>query len=112
MEKPTCKTCPFFFFLDENFNEVAVTQKDVDEGYEGECRRLPPVFTASTCYLPHMPPRYKGDDGVYFTRSSGWPDVLPFNWCGEHPDFPAYLKVWRATRREQPIPELYNLPPE
>ncbi len=66
MDRPTCVTCPYW-------DTDAYDDEDEPEqlGKRGLCRRLPPrvIGNDSTCH----------------------PDSYWFEWCGEHPDFPAYL---------------------
>jgi len=61
MERPTCETCPYWRDLRNPKNEL-------DES--GECRRYPPT--------PNK-------------QVSLWPLTYDLHWCGEHPDFPAYI---------------------
>lgn len=64
MERPTCGTCPYF-----------------DEyEHSSYCRRHPPA----TLYI--------GDDDERMPCfSTTWPAVVANNFCGEHPEFPAYI---------------------
>ncbi len=55
MNRPTCKTCPYF-----------------DRGF---CQRNPPQVTTT-------------ETGPFYSR---WPEVTEDDFCGEHPQFPAYL---------------------
>jgi hypothetical protein len=62
--RPTCKTCAYFSLPGDNHET-------------GWCMRYPPRLVVQ----PDVPDRL----------SEVWPVVEPTNWCGEHPDFPAYL---------------------
>ena len=64
-ERPTCATCPYFSPYIANYT------------IEGSCRRHAPAW-----------PGQVGTKG-------NWGIVDPRNWCGDHPDFPA----WIANRR-------------
>lgn len=65
MDRPTCRTCPYWYLL------YGTDQKDFDRGcaVAGECRRLPPSDKVRTVY------------GNY--------------WCGEHPQFARYIQSER-----------------
>jgi hypothetical protein len=70
-ERPTCKTCPYFRPL----------SMDVEYGLDGECRRFPPAVLGKSPYK---------DNPTHHLE--GWhPYVSEGHWCGEHPDFPAYI---------------------
>lgn len=71
MERPTCKTCPYFHAIprEEEF---------------GFCRRQSP--------RPQMLLEEIDDEG----RIPVWPEVLMAEWCGEHPDFPAWISASRG----------------
>lgn len=66
MERPTCKTCPYF----------------TDHGKDGTCHRLapPPI------HILGMP-----DMKSVVNRTTLWAVVDHEDWCGEHPGFPAYM---------------------
>ena len=64
MHRPTCETCVFF----EHFPDA-----------KQECHRRPPLIT----------PAPEDSNDVWWT---GWPEVELDDWCGEHPDFPAYVE--------------------
>jgi hypothetical protein len=71
MERPTCETCPYFSWFSEDMREEV-----------GEChRRAPtPLHDAPDLHEP----------------LSWWPCVVAnVHWCGEHPDFPAFLAATR-----------------
>ncbi len=65
MDRPTCKTCPYFLS---------------DEGHvrDGECIRRSPTPIVSRC----------SED---WFAAGVWPEVYDDDTCGEHPDFPVYM---------------------
>jgi hypothetical protein len=70
MDKPTCKTCPYLFraYMFPN---------------NGYCHRKPPVPVSIV---------YTDPEGfVKVEFETRWPDVGDTDYCGEHPDFPAWL---------------------
>jgi hypothetical protein len=67
MDRPTCATCPFWWPLGSGAETEGVA----------ECRRLPPVY--------HLHP-------VTARLMPAWPVSGRYDWCGEHPDAPAYVK--------------------
>lgn len=69
MDKPTCKTCPYFEAGDENNGD------GFDAGY---CHRSSPIA---------IPLDDDHEDSVFVL----WPKTLKIEWCGEHPQFPTYL---------------------
>jgi hypothetical protein len=91
-EYPTCSTCPFWALEDDDMEIVPVGHPDRD-GWEGEaeCHRNPPVG------------RMEEHGGPLFVRPRGhsyaWPTTAAADFCGEHPDFPAFL-AGRADAEE------------
>lgn len=98
MKRPECRTCPYWD-LDDPRNEESAPewnpeQESIEEYLEsimdggylvgGECRRYPRTY----------PGRDTNDE------SSSWPRTDNGDWCGEHPDFPAYI----ASLRPLPTP--------
>ena len=93
MDKPTCATCPYW---------------DGDEGDEGgECRRRPPRI------VDEVVARFRNDIDVDDTRDraigaasesycSFFPTVQSYYWCGEHPDFPAWIESQRKPPQSPP----------
>jgi hypothetical protein len=74
MERPTCKTCPYW-------------KTDEDDVHRtGICRRKAPRARILT----------DGDDRGYVTFPI-WPETLDNEWCGEHSLFPAWIEVQRKT---------------
>src|SRR4051794_38451406 len=66
-ERPTCGTCPFF-------------DRDVDGSNVSLCKRFPPTIQI-------------GLNEESFPDTGHFPAVDDWLWCGEHPDFPAYLEA-------------------
>jgi hypothetical protein len=80
IKRPTCATCPYWDEpdLDDKFDE--------DEGRYSQCRRRGPRLHAPSCEELDRNPWW----GI-------WPNVFEHDWCGEHPDFPAYLAARKAA---------------
>lgn len=84
MERPTCKTCPYFQNISADWVEP--------EDRVGQCQRFPP----SRKRKPYdedrkgLPPMFSPCDWPEMKGVQG-PDSDTF-WCGEHPDFPEYLR--------------------
>lgn len=70
MERPTCKTCPYWKQLSEA------------ELY-GECRHGPAKHGAET--------QLNCDPGTVSITWGTWFDQHEDEWCGAHPNFPAYI---------------------
>ncbi len=49
----------------------------------GECKRFPPVINMDGKFTYH------------------WPETADVEWCGEHPDFPAYIASLKSAPPEQ-----------
>lgn len=99
MIRPTCQTCPFWDVVmfpnngDETYPqewqdinpEDITAESDVSwrgETEFGECRRRPP----------------EGDE---IEGTSEFPVTGYYQWCGEHPDFPAYAAEFARERAAQ-----------
>lgn len=78
MERPKCETCLYWECLGVPDDPEA---DDYHPAY-GECHRNAPVSR----FLGKQEP-----------RGTDWPIVTQGEWCGEHPDFPAYVKSLRLT---------------
>jgi hypothetical protein len=78
IERPTCETCAFWEWLQTR------PVPDPDDYEVGECRRRPP--TAS------RPSKLAGGKAM-----ATWRRTFEDDWCGEHPDFPAYLLMRKAA---------------
>ena len=74
MDRPTCETCPYWAPHTKN-------------PPSGSCRIRHPTHDTLEC-----------DDGAVIPW--GWPESLSFMWCGEHPDFTA----WITSQRKPPLP--------
>lgn len=75
MERPKCETCPYYHNCGCH-----------DEmGDIGECRLSNPK-PWNTCYQSQEYVQ-DYDDG----RKAFWPVVHHYDWCGQHPDFPAHI---------------------
>jgi hypothetical protein len=85
MDRPQCRTCPFWR------GDEVVRIKDGREW--SDCRRFPAVLPT---------PSYITWDiavgGSGFVSDGTWPETRNDEWCGEHPDYPAYIRELRATR--------------
>jgi hypothetical protein len=88
MERPKCKTCPYM-------------EWDGDDG--GFCQRFPPRVVADSIRFPSEIRRSYDSEGagnpllfVIWTEQA-LPVVDSDDWCGEHPDFPAYIKATRKA---------------
>lgn len=77
MERPTCKTCPYW----QDLGEPDPTWAD---GNLGECLRFPPVLVTT-----QVRPRGGRPNGETFTTWN-WPETGWWTGCGEHPDFAQY----------------------
>jgi hypothetical protein len=77
MDRPTCGTCPFW-------NDIS-TIEDEDIG---ECKRCSPRLATLDSQL--------NEDEM--ARQGLWPITEFDEWCGEHPDFPAYAAGFAIGR--------------
>ena len=87
MERPTCKTCPYWDVDDD----------DRDDETQGRCRRNPPkiVEAAVVAFASHDTFHDKTTAIADATRNAlttACPSTCGLEWCGRHPDFPAYVK--------------------
>jgi hypothetical protein len=88
MEPPRCETCPYFHKLIEP--PPNATPHEIEEDYpDGACHRFPPKAFGKPVYDWDRP------------LSGFFPEVCWLDWCGEHPDFPAYLAS-RVEHRRRP----------
>jgi hypothetical protein len=81
MERPTCKTCPYFDSYD-------------DTKSSGYCMRNAPS--------PLSYPEFGRIEELPTNSRILWPEITEpgEDFCGEHPDFPAYLQVCEAASQE------------
>lgn len=75
-DRPTCPTCPYW--QQHEYND----DKDPTELTAGLCRRHSP--------RPSMGRMLKEEPLEEFPV---WPETFSSEWCGDHPDFPAYLEA-------------------
>lgn len=81
MDRPTCKTCPYWYNAGDE---------------DGECRKRAPIT--------HAPPNLENANSTYYVV--WWPTTWAKEWCGEHPDFPAYIAATRNPGNFSPSPAL------
>jgi hypothetical protein len=81
MQRPTCKTCPYW---------LASPEYDDKPATEGWCERYPPT-------LMQFAATEKDQSNTAATWAWTQPKTSDAGTCGEHPDFPAYI-AWRATQ--------------
>ena len=88
MERPTCKSCPYWEFMDDRGNEVPFASReqiieDSENDAEAECHRRSPL--PILCHI-------HGDQKIHRDQYEViWPLTYHWNSCGEHPAFPAYI---------------------
>lgn len=91
-ERPSCRTCPYWDVDNPHFDMLdgegkltypELWRRALEDGrpIDGQCRRFP----------RHAAP----DDDRHFAVHD-WPATTDYDWCGEHPDFPAYLAALKA----------------
>jgi hypothetical protein len=78
VDRPTCETCPYW--------------TDPDKNEFGECRVVAPTLTPAELAVRI----YDDTNGMEY---GAWPTTYFDSWCGQHPDFPAYI----AARKAQPV---------
>lgn len=114
MERPTCVTCPFWESLG-NANEGP-------DFHSGRCHRSPKVLSDSMLILLSL--YQSGEDGEAYDSpfestdeaQRVWEECLGMvhdqtcwhypvhaenDWCGEHPDFPAYIATTRSAPEQR-----------
>lgn len=77
MERPTCKTCLYWQQLSET-------------EHHGECHRGPAKHGQKLNLLC--------DPGEVSVLYGQWFDQHEDEWCGEHPNFPAYIATRQASQ--------------
>jgi len=82
MEKPTCRTCPYW-----DFDEGVFADEDPDV-VSTYCKRLPPVLPSAAFVAACVQVSTASEASVF---RGEWPMVKGAEWCGEHPDFPAWI---------------------
>lgn len=97
-DRPTCRTCPYWdtddfdadrpFDWPEGESLERVLASAMAQGVDviGECRRFP------------RPWQGRHGDNAEWTDTDIWPRSSHLDWCGEHPNFAAYLVHWRENR--------------
>jgi hypothetical protein len=94
-ERPTCATCPYF--------ALGSSQDLEDVNATGNCRRSRPQIVSALVFAAAKEFR-KQDDSITDAYSneaddafaSRFPATIAYEWCGEHPDFPAWLAATRT----------------
>jgi hypothetical protein len=87
MDRPRCKTCQFW--------EESRDESDDEPSVDGWCHRHPPALMDGIIV--------RDEDECVVEDPGYWvfPKMNAGNWCGEHPDFPA----WLARQKEStPLP--------
>lgn len=97
-ERPTCATCPYFaVFFDKD--------RPACRAVDGLCKRLPPVGRSrifdgqekSLLYGVSTRNGRRRESPTRMATDAFFPAVTKGDWCGEHPDFPAWIKATRAS---------------
>ncbi len=70
--RPTCGTCPFY--------DAEAKTRTYDESFAGSMIPQRPIPAFGLCKLDPRPIH-----------------KVPTDWCGEHPDFPAWIETRRGT---------------
>jgi hypothetical protein len=82
MKRPECSTCPYWAWQLETDNEEGPKEKqNIDYA---SCKRNAP----STYMMRHNPQYLE----IVNDSSPVWPRTVSWDYCGEHPDFPAYVE--------------------
>lgn len=78
MERPECSSCPYWDELDDHEYAPII----------GLCHRTPPRYTGS----------HTSSDSSKSATPDAWdfPWTTESDWCGEHPDFPAYIAALKS----------------
>lgn len=87
-ERPTCETCPYFELIEDHTGDGACHRRapsvpmmdlmEIEKDVDGHFRSF--VFRARI--EPH---------------AEGFPPTTTDGWCGEHPDFPAYIEAMKTV---------------
>lgn len=81
IDRPTCKTCPYWDAFDDRdgYKDLPIGHPvRNDDNIMYDCHRHSP-----SAKNVNSDPQWPVTDGV--------------NWCGEHPDFPAYLAALKQA---------------
>jgi len=92
MDRPMCATCPYYMADPDDEHPVIVVDDSLEADWPGECHRMPPVPLSINLF----PKDFRGDNEN--NEYISWPQVSANDWCGEHPDFPAYIKSSRTDK--------------
>jgi hypothetical protein len=100
MERPKCGTCPYWELLDDNsLDEVSLSEYKALWGENkeciGECRRFP--RSNDFQYAARNEWGKLQHSGETSHVMSNGTHTCDFDWCGEHPDFPAYLASLKTS---------------
>lgn len=82
MDRPTCKTCPYW-------DETRTLDAGLGSGIRGECRVRAPERPPSRAGVA------TGDIGV-------WPETFGDDWCGSHPDMADYIRSLKGEKTAFP----------
>lgn len=82
-ERPTCATCPYLGQRRQN-----------DPSHT--CHRRAPV--AIVMSLQEHPASIDGEAN-FWPSETAWPAVDSHDYCGDHPDFPAWIKATRGRSK-------------
>jgi len=83
-KQPTCETCPYAYF-------VGTSKNDQDS----ECRRFAPRMLG--IYQPASARMYMPEINRHLRMYM--PEINRHFWCGEHPDFPAYVEALKEFKK-------------
>lgn len=123
MERPSCRTCPYWESGDRSawpcerldFWQSVVGISDAkaellathhvtsDAALDRELAKGMKLSKAAISHARRaLEHRRKYEHGVCRIRARGangtWPNSWQHDWCGEHPDFPAWIASRKATR--------------
>jgi hypothetical protein len=94
-ERPTCNTCPFWaWFEDLDPEEDAEFIDEDGEPRPGQTGRDADVETAGCRLNPPIVNQIGDNEQIV----SQWPATWAHQWCGQHPDFPAYIAAIALAR--------------
>jgi len=94
VDRPMCSTCPYWDWQ-ANGEEDGIDEVDI-----AECHRGHPVALDQPFDSLHA----KANRNSLVSSSAVWPQTWSHEWCGEHPDFPAYLVSLKKAPQEALIP--------
>lgn len=91
MERPTCKTCPYWEAMQNN-------------RIDGQCFRYPPSIPSVDSQIDELDSVHGG--GERYALFHGMQVVtMSEHWCGEHPAFPAYIASLKIASTSPNTPE-------